>query len=114
YECPRGSPLYFRAQSILRALAGRREDRQGRPRGLHAQAVDDPERHGETSHPLATSGGTRGLADKAPLTNKTVAPLRSRFRAQLRRSVTPPAHGFEVSLASHRHGYVSHYVENYR
>jgi hypothetical protein len=82
-ECPCGGPRSCRAQRILRAFAGRGEDRQGRPHGLHAQAVEDPERHGATSHPLPTSGDTRCLADDAPLTNKTVAPLHSRFRARL-------------------------------
>ena len=58
YEYPRGGPRSCRAQSLLRALAGRGEARQGRPHGLHAQAVDDPERHGETAYALASTGGT--------------------------------------------------------
>src|SRR4029453_10663965 len=53
---------------------------------LHAQAVDDPERHGQTSQALARAGGAERIISKAPLTHKTVAPLvpRSGFRARLK------------------------------
>ena len=56
---------------------------------LHAQAVDDPERHGETPHPLATPGGAECITYRVPLTNKTVAPLlrRSGFRQRLKPGV---------------------------
>jgi hypothetical protein len=54
---------------------------------LHAQAVDDPERHGQTSQALARAGGAECIISKAPLTNKTVAPLRSRFGRRLIASV---------------------------
>jgi hypothetical protein len=37
-----------------------------------------------TQPPLTTSGGARGLADEAPLTNTTVAPLLPRFHFQRR------------------------------
>jgi hypothetical protein len=43
--------------------------------------------HGETPHPLATQGGAERITYEAPLTNKTVAPLRCGFRARLTLSV---------------------------
>src|SRR5262245_1375219 len=74
-----------------------RKDRHSRPRGLPAPAVDDPERDGEPAHPLATSGGTRSLADNATLTHKTVAPLRARFRQRLSWRVREQyAGGFQI------------------
>jgi transposase len=67
YEYPRGGPLSSSAQSILRAFAGCGEGREGRIDRLHAPAVDDPERHGETPHPLATAGGAECITYKGPL-----------------------------------------------
>ena len=69
-------------------LMCRRQSQESGPDGLYAQVADDPERHGETSDALATTGGVYRLKiSNGPLTIKTVAPLRCGFRPRLTPSV---------------------------
>jgi hypothetical protein len=71
------------------AEAGHWQGGEGGPHGVYAQAGDDPERHGDTPHPLAIEGDAECIAYEVPLTHKTVAPLlrRSGFRRRLTASV---------------------------
>jgi hypothetical protein len=83
YEYPRGGPLSSGAQNILRAFAGSREGHKGRTDRLHAQAVDDPERHGETPYALATPRGVCRLkAEPLDKQDSCSAPLRLPGAAQ--------------------------------
>jgi hypothetical protein len=65
------------------SVCGLGEGRQGRLDGLQVQALDHPERHGETPQAVARAGGAERLTYQAPLTVKTVATLRCGFRARL-------------------------------
>src|SRR5262249_52388301 len=68
-----------RTQQVLGAPAHRWPGGEGRTDGRQAQAVDDPDRHGHTSHTLASAGGAERITDTTPLTIKTVAPLLPRY-----------------------------------
>jgi hypothetical protein len=65
---------------MLRAFAGCGEGCEGRPYGLHAQAVDDPERHGETPHPLAAQGGLYRFIDEESLDKQDSCSARASLR----------------------------------
>jgi hypothetical protein len=63
-------------QAFYVPLMRRWHSQDSGPDGLYAPVAHDPARPGETAAPLAATGGVNRLQiSKAPLTNKTVAPL---------------------------------------
>jgi hypothetical protein len=74
------TPVAVRYNPVLKVfyqrLCARGQSQESGPDGLYAHVVDDPERHGETSDPMATTGGVYRLKIfNGSLTIKTVALL---------------------------------------
>jgi hypothetical protein len=66
-EGPSWRSARMRCLKYSTSVCGPRGSCEGRPHGLHTQAVDDPERHGETPRPLAAQAGLYRLISEKPL-----------------------------------------------